>query len=656
MGSLKQEKTDWVSDPLTAGRCDVVIPVKNFIDWLDRCLSCLIPAADPDLVGSIILVEDSCSEETKSFLSELAQRDSRIVVVSNDSSPGFAGSCNVGFRNSQAAHVLFLNSDCLLNEDTIEKMLKAFSARPTVGLACVVANNAANVSIPIMEGHSFVSMNNLLEDESSHYPDVCTTVGHCLMVSRECYQVVGGMDESWGLGYGEESDFHLRARAQGYLGVLVTDAYVYHFGGGTFRYEKTRSDLQQVNHARFMQMWGQAFASYHRWAELLNPLPQLEQHVQHKIRSQFNDRCDVLFVLPCLIRGIGGIHVILDLCNHLVMRGIDARVIVLGPMDRQALADYPEPLYVNPYHANNIEEFLSNIKVTPSVVVSPLYSTVPPCFEFAKRAGATLVNFIQGFETYFESGRPFDQVRDSYFLADVSIVTSEWLHQKVKAQALNCDIRLLPLGVNKFLFHPQKGVDLGGGKKLRVGIVLRASADKGQFVLRELLDMLSVREREFCLTVFKPDDYPLSLGGSYEADTRIIGLPAGRQVIADALRDVDIFVDASLHEGYGLFPLEAMACGACVVASDSGGVTQYLKDGLNGRIVVAVNKPEVYLEKIFELYADRALLRALRASGIEMASSYEEAECFDGYRSFFSGLIRDTTENVVEQRCAAEGV
>lgn len=657
VGSLIQQDDTARLEVRGDAQCDVVIPVKNSIDWLDRCLSALVSSEGADLVRSIILVDDACSEQSRVFLAELSQRDRRIVMVRNDARTGFAAACNFGFQHCRASHVLFLNSDCLVNSDTIERMLGAFSEQPRLGLACAVANNAANATLPMSEGCSFVSMNRLVKqtgvDAPSRSPDICTTVGHCLMVSRKCYEALGGMDESWGLGYGEESDLHLRARSQGYLGALVTDSYVYHFGGGTFRYETTRQELQRVNHARFIRMWGDAFISYSRSAGVMNPIPRLEKLVQQRKAQGAEKRCDVLFVLPCIVAGIGGVHVVLDLCNHLIMRGVDARVLVLGALDRQALVDYAEPLYVNPYHIDNVEHFLTTFDVTPSVVVTTLYSTVPPAWKFAKQCGAKLVNFVQGFEVYFDSGKPYELVRDTYFLAETSLVTSNWLAKKVKRKALGCDVRQLPLGVNRFVFYPQQGADLRGGAKLRVGLVLRASVDKGQFVLRELVDLLGEHEDKFSLTVFKPDDYPLAVNSSDDTDTRVISLPAGRQVIADALREVDVFVDASLHEGYGLFPLEAMACGACVVASDSGGVTQYLTDGVTGRVVVAVNKPEAYLQSITELYENRALLAELRSAGIETASGYDEFECFDQYWQFFAGLLGRESEQLAQQACGA---
>ncbi len=50
---------------------------------------------------------------------------------------------------------------------------------------------------------------------------------------------IGGFDtERFGRGYGEENDFCLRARRQGYRNVLAGDVFVGHEGGASFTHEK----------------------------------------------------------------------------------------------------------------------------------------------------------------------------------------------------------------------------------------------------------------------------------------------------------------------------------------------------------------------------------------------------------------------------------
>jgi hypothetical protein len=177
------------------------------------------------------------------------------------------------------------------------------------------------------------------------------------------------------------------------------------------------------------------------------------------------------------------------------------------------------------------------------------------------------------------------------------------------------------------------------GKK-RVGIVFRSAADKGQFVLRELVDLLFAERERVALTVFKPVDYPFESPWIEQSDTKIVTIPVGRDKLATCLREVDIFVDASLHEGFGLLPLEALACGAAVVASNSGGVSSYLRDGYNGLIEPFVNQPDAYLSKVKMLLEIDSPLKTMRENATTSTESFSEFDCFDRYVDLFARLIR----------------
>jgi glycosyltransferase involved in cell wall biosynthesis len=52
--------------------------------------------------------------------------------------------------------------------------------------------------------------------------------------------------------------------------------------------------------------------------------------------------------------------------------------------------------------------------------------------------------------------------------------------------------------------------------------------------------------------------------------------------VAPLLAGADLFLLPSQNESFGLSALEALACGAPVVASDSGGIREVVKDGETG--------------------------------------------------------------------------
>ncbi|MEM7054612.1 MAG: glycosyltransferase, partial [Pseudomonadota bacterium] len=67
------------------------------------------------------------------------------------------------------------------------------------------------------------------------YPALPTAVGFCMYLRRACLDQIGDFDEqAFGLGYGEENDWCMRARSAGWKHVLCDDAFVAHEGNASF--------------------------------------------------------------------------------------------------------------------------------------------------------------------------------------------------------------------------------------------------------------------------------------------------------------------------------------------------------------------------------------------------------------------------------------
>lgn len=94
----------------------------------------------------------------------------------------------------------------------------------------------------------------------------------------------------------------------------------------------------------------------------------------------------------------------------------------------------------------------------------------------------------------------------------------------------------------------------------------------------------------------------------------------------------DIFLFPSLIEGFGLPPLEAMACGTATVISDCGGVREYARDGANCLLVPAGNA-NALAAAARRLIDDAALRMWLVAEGRETALRFPverfASECAD---------------------------
>jgi len=101
-----------------------------------------------------------------------------------------------------------------------------------------------------------------------------------------------------------------------------------------------------------------------------------------------------------------------------------------------------------------------------------------------------------------------------------------------------------------------------------------------------------------------------------------------RQLLSSA----DIFFYPSRHEGFGLFPLEAMACGCVAVTTDA---IPYAR-GTDSMLVSPVGDQAALKSNLTRLIKDGALLEELRLKALQDARSYD----FEKSKTAFEKVIK----------------
>lgn len=84
--------------------------------------------------------------------------------------------------------------------------------------------------------------------------------------------------------------------------------------------------------------------------------------------------------------------------------------------------------------------------------------------------------------------------------------------------------------------------------------------------------------------------------------------------LLERYRSADIFVRPSVSESFGIAPLEAMASGIAVVATDVGGTRAFIKNGRTG-FLIPPSDPEGLKNAIKELMEDPDLRESIAKSG-----------------------------------------
>ena len=104
------------------------------------------------------------------------------------------------------------------------------------------------------------------------------------------------------------------------------------------------------------------------------------------------------------------------------------------------------------------------------------------------------------------------------------------------------------------------------------------------------------------------------------------------------LRAADAYVSSSLHEGFGLVFLEAMAAGLPIVTTDIGGQTDFLEQNENA-FLVPVSDAAALAAGLARLYSQPAAARRMREANLEAAGTYEASRCARSYEALFARVI-----------------
>ncbi|MEG0825982.1 MAG: glycosyltransferase [Bacilli bacterium] len=599
-------------------KCDIIIPVYNSPEWVKFCVYALIKNTPKDSIGKIIIIDDCSDQPTKILLDNLSKKYKELIKIeTNTNNLGFVKTCNKGLEKSTAEYVLLLNTDCLLSKNTIPKLIEHMENDKKIGLICPISSNAANLSLNLFDGFTYTQMNSLLEKKFKGKTfDACTVVGNCLMISKICLKKVGCLDEAYGTGYGEETDYQFKAMFKGFSAKVAIDTYVFHKSEVSFGASKSKQERLNHNRDLFFSRWKKQYDKELEKYNENDPIKYIESNISE---SDKKICADTLIYLPDLVQNAGGVHVVVDMVNFLVINNVSCNILYNN------ITNYQEIMLFNPINYSKIKE--TEVKR----IVSTIYSSTYLAKKIADEKKIELISFIQGYENLFENGNVYGIVDLAYKFPQRLISISHYLQDELKS-VFDRESTLIQNGIPYDLLHLKNN----NSKAKTITMVLRNSNMKGDWLLLDILRKIINKYRDLTINIVYMNEYicfPLNQNQTITVN-KYLG-PHCRSKIYSILQETDIYIDASLNEGFGLMALEAMTAGAIPIVSNSFGILDYMEDNLNGFVIQDVNNSNSFINKLDILLSDDELFNKMKKNCEKTSKRFDYDDVIENYIEFF---------------------
>lgn len=212
----------------------------------------------------IIVVDNDSTDGT----GEIVKKISEVKLIQNKENLGFGKANNIGVKASKGDYLFFLNPDCEIEKNSVEKLTNFLDQNENVAVVGPKLLNS-NGSIQkemspfptvfsetfvLLRLHKFPLLRNLV------YPNYDYTktqeakhlMGAALMIRRSVFEQVGGFDENFFLWF-EETDLLKRIKQNGYKIFYYPKVSVKHLIGQSTR---------QLNFLKKQTIWNKSLLYY----------------------------------------------------------------------------------------------------------------------------------------------------------------------------------------------------------------------------------------------------------------------------------------------------------------------------------------------------------------------------------------------------------
>ncbi len=218
----------------------IVLVCWNNKAYLEPCLNSLYEGGLQHTFD-VVVVDNGSTDGSQEML---RAKFPQVQIIQNDHNVGLGRASNQGIQATNGRHVLLLNNDTLVNQQSLDALVTFLDEHPKAG---AVGGRLLNPDGTIQAGYNhfpslreeFFITTRLGEWFSPIYPSytgddrarpVSWMGSACVLLRRAALDQVGLLDESYFI-YGDEADLQYRLIEAGWEVFFLPSAYTIHYGG-----------------------------------------------------------------------------------------------------------------------------------------------------------------------------------------------------------------------------------------------------------------------------------------------------------------------------------------------------------------------------------------------------------------------------------------
>lgn len=246
----------------------IIVSYNNYAETTGDCLNSLL-ADESNKAVEIIVVDNNSRDETCEMLKKTALANENVRIILNETNRGFAGGNNDGVMTAEGGIVVLLNSDTIVPSGAITRLACKLEDNEDWAMLGPITNQAGNeqkiytkesgCKKIIEEGNVWCRKSNDDCFESQRL-DFC-----CVAIKKDVYKALGGLDEDFGAGYYEDTDFSLNALSNGLKMFFTESVFIYHKAGKSFSAQgrKNVKKLMKANKRLLKKKHPHSFKLHH---------------------------------------------------------------------------------------------------------------------------------------------------------------------------------------------------------------------------------------------------------------------------------------------------------------------------------------------------------------------------------------------------------